>query len=73
LSFVNPVTSNWELKSNYAMTSISIFNVLGQRIMDINTISSKEITMNTQSWKSGIYIINIETEEGTINKRLIKN
>ena len=73
LSFVNPVTSNWELKSNYAMTSISIFNVLGQRIMDINTISSKEITINTQSWKSGIYIINIETEEGTINKRLIKN
>ncbi len=73
LSFVNPVTSNWELKSNSTMTSISIFNALGQRIMDVNNISSKEFIVNTQSWKSGIYILTVEAEEGTINKRLIKN
>ncbi|MFT4802224.1 MAG: hypothetical protein ACI93N_002001 [Flavobacteriaceae bacterium] len=73
LSFVNPVVTNWELKSNTEMTSIKIYNVLGQTVLNIYDLSSKIISINTQSWKSGIYILNVETGNGAFNKRIIKN
>lgn len=73
LSFVNPVVTNWELKSNTEMTSIKIYNVLGQTVLNIYDLSSKIISINTQSWKSGIYILNVEAGNGAFNKRIIKN
>jgi len=73
LSFVNPVTTNWELKSNTKMTSIKIYNVLGQTVLNINDLSSEIISINTQSWKSGIYILNVESGNGALYKRIIKN
>jgi hypothetical protein len=55
------------------MTSIKIYNVLGQTVLNIYDLSSKIISINTQSWKSGIYILNVEAGNGAFNKRIIKN
>lgn len=73
LSFVNPVKINLEVKCNTVITSIIIYNALGKNILTVNDVSSKAISINTYYWKSGVYILKVETENGVVNKSLIKN
>ena len=72
LSFLNPVSENWNIKSNVMMQSISIYNMLGQLILFDDKISSKEVLINTKSWEPGSYILNIKTEQESISKSLLK-
>ena len=72
LSFVNPVSENWVLKSNFRMESVSIYNMLGQIILFNDKISSKEFFMNTKSWEPGNYILFVKTEQGSISKSILK-
>ena len=72
LSFVNPVSENWNIKSNVMMQSISIYNMLGQLILFDNKISSKEAFINTKYWEPGNYVLDIKTEQGSISKSLLK-
>ena len=72
LSFLNPVSENWSLKSNVMMQSISIYNMLGQLILFDDKLSSKEVLINTKSWDPGNYILNVKTEQGSISKSLLK-
>ncbi len=72
LSFVNPVSENWALKSNFKMESVSIYNILGQIILFNDKISSKEFFINTKSWEPGNYILNVKTEQGSISKSILK-
>ena len=71
--FINPVSSNWEVKSIDVIESISIFNVLGQNVLRNANVSSKERLINTQDWITGVYILEVITEKGKITKRIIKN
>jgi len=71
--FKNPVAENWNVKSDNTIKSVSIYNVLGQSIFELKNNDSNEITLNTQNWDSGIYIINIRTKLGVISKHIIKN
>jgi hypothetical protein len=72
LSFVNPVSENWNIKSNVMMQSISIYNMLGQIILFDDKISSKEVFVNTKSWMPGNYVLNIKTDQGNISKSVLK-
>ncbi len=72
LSFVNPVSENWVLKSNFRMESVSIYNMLGQIILFNDKIFSKEFFMNTKSWEPGNYILFVKTEQGSISKSILK-
>ena len=72
LSFVNPVSENWNIKSNVIMQSISIYNMLGQIILFDDKISSKEVFVNTKSWMPGNYVLNIKTDQGNISKSVLK-
>ena len=71
--FTNPVSENWTVKSESIITSISIFNILGQSIYEVSNNTSKQVQINTQSWKAGVYILKVSTEIGTISKQIIKN
>ena len=71
--YVNPVSENWNVKSENTITSILIYNVLGQFIFELKNNSSNEVSINTENWNSGIYIMNIYTNLGVISKQIIKN
>ena len=72
LSFLNPVSENWNIKSNVMMQSISIYNMLGQLILFDDKISSKEVFVNTKYWEPGNYLLNIKTDQGIISKSVLK-
>ncbi len=71
--FVNPVSEKWNLKSENTISSVSIYNVLGQSIFELKNNSSNEVSINTEKWNSGIYILKVATEVGVISKQIIKN
>ena len=62
--FANPVKNEMLLKSNSSIEALSIFNILGQQLFSAKYIGEKTISIDTQSWTSGIYFMNVSTKEG---------
>jgi len=73
LSFINPVTTIWEVKSKDTIYAISIYNVLGQTIFELKNNSSNEVSINTEIWNSGIYLMKVNSQIDIILKQIIKN
>jgi len=64
--FANPVKDEMFVKSNSSIEAISIFNVLGQQLFSKKYNGENETSINTQNWTSGIYFMNISTNEGIL-------
>jgi hypothetical protein len=62
--FVNPVEEEMVLKSNSPIETVSICNVLGQQLFSAKYNGETETNINTQNWESGIYFMNVSTNEG---------
>ena len=65
--YPNPATNNITIESNSTINSIQIFDLTGALIQ----IETKE-SFSIENLNSGVYMINISTENGSINKKLIK-
>ncbi len=57
--YPNPAKSSISIKSKSQLTSIEIFNQLGQRVMQVEADSMIENTININDLKSGIYFMKI--------------
>jgi len=70
--YPNPADNNITIASSNKIGKIRVMNCLGETIFneDINTLL---YYLNTSSMKTGIYIIQIETEKGTICKKITIN
>ena len=73
LSFVNPVTTNLEVKFKNTISAISIYNILGQTIFELKNNSSNEVSINTENWNSGVYLMKLYSDVGVVLKQIIKN
>jgi len=66
--YPNPTVSNLNIKMNSNLKRAIIYSVLGNKVLET---TSKKIT--TSSLKSGLYLIKIEDENGTVStKKFIK-
>lgn len=66
---------NIDLGANYTeINTISIFNIQGQRVLETSTKKQQKIAISTEAFTSGIYIIEIASNEGlkSIEKLVIK-
>ena len=65
----NPASSKITLRGlNTENPDVTIFNILGAKVM-----TSNANTINVSNLKSGIYILSIKTELGSVAKRFVKN
>jgi hypothetical protein len=72
-AFPNPTSDKLNITfSNEGYREISILNTFGQSMMSIS-IELSEIELITEELSSGIYIINVKTENSNSTKRFIKN
>ena len=62
-----------EVKSKNTISAISIYNVLGQTIFELKNNFSNEVSINTEIWNSGIYLMKLYSNVGVILKQIIKN
>ncbi len=57
---------------NSQQTTVRIYNVLGMLVEEIE-VNANETEINVSDYNPGIYFINIETENGSVTKKFIKN
>lgn len=69
--YPNPVQSELTIKMEKAIQNISITNVIGQSILNINNPSDTEI-VNTSAWSVGMYFVTFKTNEGVFTTQIVK-
>lgn len=52
------------------INAVHVFNIMGQKIFDNNTVNAEKYEMNISGFAVGIYNVVIDTEEGRITKKL---
>ena len=69
----NPATStiNVYLPKDFKNAKLSVFDVLGKEIFNIELISLHS-TINISKWNSGVYLVRIATETDSQTKRFVK-
>ena len=70
--YPNP-TSNLVNIDDKEITSISIFNALGEMIYTQNKMSTNSLQINTSQWSKGIYTVQVNSNNQSITKKLIVN
>jgi blue copper oxidase len=70
--YPNP-TSNLVNIDAKEMTSISVFNTLGEIVYAQNKISTNSLQINTSQWSKGIYTVQVNSNNQSITKKLIVN
>lgn len=63
--YPNPATSVLNISSITNINNITISNVIGQRVLNINNINSKTFSIEAENLSNGVYIINIQNNNGT--------
>ncbi len=66
----NPVKNNFNIVSNLDVKKVEIFSILGKLIYSENYTSNQ---IDISKLEKGVYLVNIDTENGTIVKKMIKN
>lgn len=68
--FPNPTNSIFEIKTRVDVTiqSVSVYNLTGEKLMTVSNTNKIDIN----EYASGMYFVKVNTDKGTINKRLIK-
>jgi hypothetical protein len=78
--FPNPFENSSELKfylpKNENNVKISIYNLMGQKVREIETGKNLQMgtytyTINREQLSSGIYQLQLKTESGIINKQIV--
>jgi uncharacterized delta-60 repeat protein len=71
--YPNPANNllNIDKKENIAISSLSIFNILGQQVMTIPNAQSTS-TIDVSSLKTGNYFLKINSSKGVSNTKFIK-
>ena len=65
--YPNPTTDMVNVNGNVEVKSLILYNISGQRLR-----TSNDNSMDVSDLQKGLYIINVETSNETISKRLIK-
>ena len=68
--YPNPSQGNVTISSSSPINTVKVYNLLGQEITSIPNVASSECNLNTASFKSGFYLVQIETKDGVITRKL---
>lgn len=70
--YPNPTNNSITLELNdFSFTKVSLFNLQGSIIQNV-TMNSNTTTLDVSNLTTGIYLVKIETEEGTAVQKIIK-
>ena len=70
--YPNPANEKLYIETEIEIEEVSIFDIYGRR-QELSAVSGQPSAIDVSGLKSGIYFVKINTEEGNIVKRIIKN
>ena len=62
---------NFEFPQNIQSANVQVYNVLGKQILQ-KTLKKTHPKLNTSSWASGMYVVQIVTDNAVQTKRVVK-
>ncbi len=73
LVFPNPASDilNLHFNGRNLIFGLKVFNSRGQIIQQIPQVMQQHISLDTHQWAPGIYVIQVQTQQGIINKKVI--
>lgn len=72
--YPNPATNGYvNVEFDQGIARIECFDNSGKKLWDTNIIGETLVQINTNGWKSGIYVIQLHTTKGLLRKKLIIN
>jgi hypothetical protein len=71
IMYPNPVTSIWNVQSQEAITNVSVFNLLGQQVIN-ETPDTLNFVADMSQLNAGIYLATIATQSGSKTLKLLK-
>ena len=66
--YPNPTTSKWTIESSRVINTLTLFNLLGQKVLE-QTANNTKVSIDASNLKTGVYMLQINN---TIMKRMIK-
>ncbi len=63
-AFPNPFSDNFTVNSGKVVSTVSIYNLLGQKLME-RSYSATEVTVPAANLTNGIYIVNVRFQDGS--------
>ena len=69
--YPNPATNQLNISSTQFIRQISVYNNVGQVVFQQKPDNRKVVTLETSSYKSGIYILKINTDTEQLTRRVI--
>lgn len=70
--YPNPANSTVYINANNNINRVRVMNYVGQTVLE-NVATDSNVELNVSGLKSGLYIVEVETEAGTITKKLTIN
>ena len=71
--YPNPTNNQIEISNPKQLNlDINLYNVLGKKVLEANTVSLRNQTLNLSSLNSGVYLVEIKAEGRSITKKLVK-
>lgn len=71
--FPNPATNSLRVQSNSGISSIAIYNSIGQKVETHTPPNSLEYDMSIAHLSKGVYFIELQTSLGILTEKLVKN
>ena len=63
--YPNPTTSKWTIESSRVINTLTLFNLLGQKVLD-QTVNGTKVNIDASNLKAGVYMLKI-------NKTILKS
>jgi hypothetical protein len=71
--YPNPTSGEVVESSEYRVQSIEIFDLLGKMVFIVETQCIASLQFNISHLPAGIYFLRIQTENGVVTKKVVKN
>ena len=69
--YPNPAKDAVTILADDGLLNIGIYNLFGQQLKTMGLSGTCQCTLNTSGLASGVYVVIIKTEKGTVAKRLV--
>lgn len=71
--YPNPNTSGfYHIKSNHHISDIKVWDTRGNLLLNESKFNADKKTLDLSNYVPGIYILQAETTEGTVTKKIVK-
>ena len=66
--YPNPVSERLHVSAE-GLTNVSVFSILGQRLLDVN-LDSDECVLDVSVFENGVYMLKVSTQNGGFTRRI---